>query len=248
MRGSIIQNNALALLPLEKLYNRIPDVWNLSSEQGNLGTLYLTNVRIVWHANLAQNFNVSVPYLQIVRGMIRESKFGRAMVLETQAKCGGYILGFRIFPDNKLQEVFKEVNALHSVFAVNPIFGVEFDAEKPEGNKSVGPDGGGDENEHENVVKSFLEEGDNVIEEDEDDMDGGMGDSFAAYYAEGGSKNKKSKKVLENGGNNDISEDSDDFDDDAEIEYNTDIGLACEVLREGFTLEGLWGGGGSKDE
>ena len=41
-------------------------VWNLSSEQGNLGTLVVTNVRGVWYAKLAENFNVSVPFLQIV--------------------------------------------------------------------------------------------------------------------------------------------------------------------------------------
>jgi hypothetical protein len=42
-------------------------VWNLSSDQGNLGTFFVTNVRLVWHANLAENFNVSIPYLQMVR-------------------------------------------------------------------------------------------------------------------------------------------------------------------------------------
>jgi hypothetical protein len=25
----------------------------------------LTNVRLVWHANLAENFNVSIPYIQV---------------------------------------------------------------------------------------------------------------------------------------------------------------------------------------
>jgi hypothetical protein len=38
----------------------------LSSEQGNLGTCFVTNVRVVWFANLAENFNVSIPYLQMV--------------------------------------------------------------------------------------------------------------------------------------------------------------------------------------
>lgn len=32
---------------------------------GNLGTFFITSVRLVWHANLAENFNVSIPYLQI---------------------------------------------------------------------------------------------------------------------------------------------------------------------------------------
>lgn len=34
--------------------------------QGNLGTFFITNVRVVWHANLNEAFNVSIPYLQIV--------------------------------------------------------------------------------------------------------------------------------------------------------------------------------------
>ena len=43
---------------------QVPGVWNLSSDQGNLGTFFITNVRLVWHANMAENFNVSIPYLQ----------------------------------------------------------------------------------------------------------------------------------------------------------------------------------------
>lgn len=74
------------MLPDETVYNKVDGVWNLSSDQGNLGTFFVTNVRclpvfllvfspgslrwwqirLVWHANLAENFNVSIPYLQIV--------------------------------------------------------------------------------------------------------------------------------------------------------------------------------------
>ncbi|XP_015778467.1 PREDICTED: Bardet-Biedl syndrome 5 protein-like [Acropora digitifera] len=46
---------------------KINGVWNLSSDQGNLGTFYITNVRLVWHANMNDTFNVSIPYLQMVR-------------------------------------------------------------------------------------------------------------------------------------------------------------------------------------
>lgn len=66
MRGSIVKEGELILLPQEELYTRVDGVWNLSSDQGNLGTFFLTNVRIVWHANLAANFNVSLPYMQVV--------------------------------------------------------------------------------------------------------------------------------------------------------------------------------------
>jgi Bardet-Biedl syndrome 5 protein len=66
LRGSIVKDGELILLPQEKIFAKIGGVWNLSSEQGNLGSFFLTNVRVVWHANLATNFNVSLPYMQIV--------------------------------------------------------------------------------------------------------------------------------------------------------------------------------------
>lgn len=66
LRGSVIRDGELILLPSEEIYNKVNGVWNLSSDQGNLGTFYLTNVRVVWHANLASNFNVSLPYMQVV--------------------------------------------------------------------------------------------------------------------------------------------------------------------------------------
>ena len=40
LRGSIVQNNDLIMLPGEEVYSRIPGVWNLSSDQGNLGISY----------------------------------------------------------------------------------------------------------------------------------------------------------------------------------------------------------------
>ncbi len=72
---------------------QVNGVWNLSSEQGNLGTFFVTNVRLVWHANLVETFNVSIPYMQIVSVRVRESKFGQALVVETHASSGGYMLG-----------------------------------------------------------------------------------------------------------------------------------------------------------
>lgn len=42
------------------------DILLLATLQGNLGTLYITNVRVVWHSNMNEIFNVSIPYLQMV--------------------------------------------------------------------------------------------------------------------------------------------------------------------------------------
>lgn len=86
---------ALSHGPLCAMRVQVNGVWNLSSEQGNLGTMYITNVRLVWHANLAESFNVSIPYMQIQGVKIRASKFGQALVVETTGQTGRYILGMQ---------------------------------------------------------------------------------------------------------------------------------------------------------
>lgn len=64
---------------------------------------------------------------------LRESKFGRALVLETFPKSGGYILGFRVDPQDRIGEVYQEIHSLFQIYSVAPIFGVDFtlEAETP---------------------------------------------------------------------------------------------------------------------
>ncbi|CAN0410169.1 unnamed protein product [Ascophyllum nodosum] len=129
LRGSIIKDGQLITLPLEKIYSKIEGVWNLSSDQGNLGCFFLSNIRLVWHANFAQNFNVSIPYMQMKTIRIRDSKFGPALVVETSKNSGGYILGFRLDPKEQLERVRQELSSLHEVHAANPILGVDYQEE-----------------------------------------------------------------------------------------------------------------------
>ncbi len=216
MRGSIVKDGELILLPQEQIFNKINGVWNLSSEQGNLGVFFLTNVRIVWHANLAANFNVSLPYMQIVSLNVleialshiilqkslrlRDSKFGRALVLETFAKAGGYILGFRVDPQDKVTDVFKEIQSLYQVYFTAPLFGVDFsvEAETPE---------------IEQLMQPKVNEDTELIEEQEDTH------AIAAFYAQNGVDDENK---LDN------------------IQYDPKLGLAIEVMGNGLTLEQLW--------
>mmetsp|Transcript_5175 Transcript_5175/g.7215 ORF Transcript_5175/g.7215 Transcript_5175/m.7215 type:complete len:344 (-) Transcript_5175:92-1123(-) len=126
LRGAIIRDKELVMLPHEQVYEKISGIWNLSSDQGNLGTFIITNVRTVWFALLAENFNVSIPYLQMKSINVRNSKFGQALVIETTASSGGYILGFRADPVEHLEEVYTQISNLWRVFSATPIFGIEY--------------------------------------------------------------------------------------------------------------------------
>ncbi|XP_077978117.1 BBSome complex member BBS5-like [Glandiceps talaboti] len=166
LRGALINNKQLRLLPQEQVYDKVNGVWNLSSDQGNLGTFFITNVRLVWHANMNDTFNVSVPYLQMRTVKIRDSKFGLALVLETSVQSGGYVLGFRIDPVEKLQEVVKEIQSLHRVYSANPIFGVEYETE--------------DRPQHlEELTVEPVFDAVEIVNDDD------QSDAFAAYFADG---------------------------------------------------------------
>ena len=65
LRGAILSEKQLRVLPQETVVNTVNGVWNLSSDQGNLGTAIVTSVRVVWYANMNELFNISIPYLQI---------------------------------------------------------------------------------------------------------------------------------------------------------------------------------------
>jgi Bardet-Biedl syndrome 5 protein len=166
LRGAIIKDKQLLVLPGESIYNKVEGVMNLSSDQGNLGTFFITNIRLVWHANLAENFNVSIPYIQIKGAKVRDSKFGWALVIDTSPKSGGYVLGFRIDPKSKLEEVFKEISTLNTVYSKNPSFGVKFTIEdKP---------------------RSLADQKVEMVEDDIEIEDGGQQYSLSSYYADDG--------------------------------------------------------------
>ena len=65
LRSLITESQKLKLLPLEQIVSSINGVWNLSSDHGNLGTMIITNVRVVWYANMNDQFNLSLPYIEI---------------------------------------------------------------------------------------------------------------------------------------------------------------------------------------
>lgn len=142
LRSAIITKGRLNLLKHEEVINEVTGVWNLSSDQGNLGTLMTTNVRMVWFAEVNESFNMSLPYLQIRSIELRNSKYGMALVVTCKERGGGYILGFRIDPQERLMGIFQEITSLHTVYTDSPIFGVAYEQKKKRtGKQAQSPEG-----------------------------------------------------------------------------------------------------------
>uniref|UniRef100_A0A915PCW3 Bardet-Biedl syndrome 5 protein homolog n=1 Tax=Meloidogyne floridensis TaxID=298350 RepID=A0A915PCW3_9BILA len=127
MRTTLLNSEEkLILLSLETQCDRIDGVWNLSSDQGNLGIMIITNIRVVWYAALNPQYNVSIPYLQLKSCRIRDSRFGHALVLDTSLQSGEYILGFQVKPEERLEHTCKTIQALLNAFQSSPVFGVQY--------------------------------------------------------------------------------------------------------------------------
>ena len=221
LRGAIIKQKTLRLLPGEQVLSKFDGVWNLSSDQGNLGTFFVSNVRVVWHANLAENFNVSIPYLQMSVIRVRDSKFGLALVIQTRKEGGGYILGFRVDGDGMLDRLHDEVVSMYETYANRPNFGIEFAVEeKPE--------------QLEKLRVHRKEDDVEII-----DVDDGV-ESLAAYAVDHDFLAKRK-------GDKAMGDEADEPSDGNSIQerdrspvYNEELGLAMEPLPEGFTTKNLW--------
>jgi len=104
---------------------------------------------------------------------IRESKFGMALVIESSQISGGYILGFRIDPVNKLHEVQKEISSLHVLYSANPIFGIQHVTQM-------------DHNQAALPIQDNMDELDEI-----DDLVDESSDAFAAYVTEKAQKDRE---------------------------------------------------------
>ncbi|XP_058825466.1 Bardet-Biedl syndrome 5 protein homolog [Topomyia yanbarensis] len=173
LRSSIVNAGQLNVLPQEQVFNKINGVWNLSSDQGNLGIFIFSNVRLIWFAEMNNSFNISLPYLQISNIRIRESKYGPALVIQTLDTAGSYVLGFRVDPQDKLADVYKELQSLHSVYTETPLFGVFYE-QRPD------------------VVRPPTESIEDIEELDQSAA-GEINSKFTAYLAESDAGGKQRK-------------------------------------------------------
>jgi len=112
---------------------------------------------------------------------VRDSKFGRALVIETYE--GNYVLGFRIDPKEKLYSCYKMLLSIQEAFVQHPVYGVEFN-----------PDLLDQESEMEKkrrLSTAVVDEADEVDENP--DL---ASDAFAAYFADGTHRNLDKLEIV----------------------------------------------------
>lgn len=212
LRSAIVKDGSLILLDGEILFRTVNNTCILSSETGKKGTLFVTNIRLAWVCHASESFNVSLPHIQLSNVLSRDTKHGRAVIAQTTDANEGYMVGWRIEPPDNDIDVFHEIERVHKVFSVEPLFGVNFDI-----------------NEFYNgsVATQAMQQSNRRAESWLSEINGGMVpreeqnatlDPFLAYSAnESRVKNSEVKTF-----------------------FCTELGLAMEQLPQGFNVAQLW--------
>jgi hypothetical protein len=92
--NSCENSKELILMDNEDVHNRAEGVMNLSKDYGQLGTLWVTNLRIAWAALLQDNYNCSVPFLQVQCCSVTCAASGCWATLNHARNCNHFATGY----------------------------------------------------------------------------------------------------------------------------------------------------------
>ena len=136
LRWHVAENGGLIPLPDEKVYSDFQAA-NVGEDQGTLGRLVLTNIRIVWYSLLDDTISVSIPHVVIKDLTRNDSKYGPVMVVKAESICTGDVVkemtfGFKIDPVEGLHACQQECLMIWKLFKEKPVTGMDLDQEKRE--------------------------------------------------------------------------------------------------------------------
>jgi len=126
LKGFLNQDKNLITLPKEKVFEKTSGVISINNDQVLNGTLYQTNVRIVWYSNTIENLNVSLPWILIASIKPKEiNKFGKILSIETTKISGEKIFNFKL--NENLDKLHKEITENYKTYSDDPVLGVDAD-------------------------------------------------------------------------------------------------------------------------
>ena len=211
------ESKKLSLLKSEKLVDTYSNISinlnnetdNINNKIGNTGTLYMTNIRIIWINDKSNNFNLSLPYIQIssIRGEDNPS-FGVSLNIKLTRIYNNFTI-LLYSKSGKINEDFCEAfRKKIEKLLQNKILGISI-IKKVEGAQSV------QDKLKEKIAKiAEVVYGQEEISEKNEDEQAGI------VYLINEGRNKQ----------NSIND----------IEFSKKLGIACQKLPEGVTIDDLW--------
>ena len=220
----------LDLLLDEEISGKYKNISFVSSDQNYFGTFITSNIRIVWFCNNVENFNLSIPWIQISSINLQENEeYGKILIIKSQKLFGGNSYPFFSNDQKVINNLINEVLSLKKIYQSNPILGIDirklvdnnqFEKQKKNPNNEINTNSKQDnekkKSKHDILYENLL----NNMNDDDEIVDNNYINETANIYLL--NDNKSDQVVL------------------SDIVYNEELGLAVQKLPENVTIDSLW--------
>ena len=226
VKGSITKDKKLTLLPDENITGSFNPVCFVSQNQKDKtnGQLLIGNIRLVWFANSVDNYNVSIPWIQMKTVLSqKDPKYGKVLVVETCSFFGGAKYYFVCTDNDQFEKMLDDITKALFYYRECPVIGIDikkyFDMDETKKNKEKTKNVTETNKE---TMKTFNKMIEQKKEDEEEIIDQNYFNeiSNAVAYQIGNNRNK------------DVAI--------GDIVFSNELGCAVEKLPEGVTIDHLW--------
>lgn len=123
LKAFLTNEKTFNLLENEKIIESFNQMGNVASDNIINGNFILTNIRLIFYSTVNDRFNISLPWIQVKNIKVKDSKFGKSVLIETYNPFFGNNFNLK-FED--AENKAKELKIMYSKFTDNAIYGVDF--------------------------------------------------------------------------------------------------------------------------
>ena len=228
-KGKIMnfKEKKLDLLLDEEVSSKYNNISFVSSDQNYIGTLITSNIRLVWFCNTIENFNLSIPWIQMSSINSQDNEeYGKILIIKAQKLFGGNSYPFFSYDQQTITNLINEVLSLKKIYQSNPILGIDIkklmDSEQNDNSKQVSNEISTNstnekkKSKHDIAYENLL----NNMNDDEEIADNNYINETANIYL---LNDNKSDQV-----------------NITDIVYSEELGLAVQKLPDNVTIDSLW--------
>ncbi|KAF5827792.1 hypothetical protein DUNSADRAFT_18716 [Dunaliella salina] len=122
--GESETDRVLDRLASEQVHSRTGSVRNLCGGEDDVGSLFVSNLRVVWSSCSRPCFGISLPFHQIANVKVLASESGSTLVLESSKSSGAYMWNFKVEPEETMDFLFEQITSLWKAHNREPFFGI----------------------------------------------------------------------------------------------------------------------------
>ena len=226
-KGKIMnfKEKKLDLLLDEEILKKYNNISFVSSDQNYIGTLITSNIRLVWFCNTIENYNLSIPWIQMSSVNSQEKEdYGKILIIKAQKLFGGNSYPFFSYDQATISNLINEVLSLKKIYQSNPILGIDIkklmgsnDSSKMTSNDiSTNSNKEKKKSKHDIIYENLLN---NMNDEDEVADNNYINETANIYLL---NDNKSDQVSI------------------TDIVYSEELGLAVQKLPENVTIDSIW--------